>query len=672
MPRPAWWLALFLAALTSLYADALRTGFLNDDYLFLEEARRHPLVESLTSLGPLGNYFRPLARQIYFETLTSLVGERPWAFHAVNYGLFLGSLALLADLLRALLPTQGVLCGVLYFAILPLQRVNLTWISCSQDLLALGFSLGSVALFRRGREGVAAFAYLLALFSKESALPLPLALAAWGRWVDPAESRPPLWRRLQPFALALLLWSILYFWMRALHPGAAPWLSFAPGNFAAAYAHGVQSLLGLDHPPGFLERLTRYGPQPLALVLLVPLALLFRRAPDPLPAPNAKTVWIGLAWLLAFMVVVGPVAATWSSYYFTLAAVGGAVLVGAALTRIGPAGWLVLASGLLWWHAGSTSARAFAIADRPWVWTSHLTPFYFQRAAALSDTLGRELLRLEPRPKPGTRFFFATLPPYAGFQMGNGAQVRALYRDPSIESYFYSRFSDSTAGQHPCRFLYWDGRELKRLYDERSTVFFQVGADLLLFDRLAGARHAFLRGLAAGEQPRADHLYWLGWTELWLMRRGAAEAAWTAFGAKDDSIAWHWAMRAARQALNDWGDTLSARRALFAALRSGIGRPEAHAVAGRSAANVSARVRPARAQGRHLPQPERLAGSAPAGIGAVRAGARRTSAERAGTAREALAGVAQRFAARCGGRHDGAAVDRRSDGGGILNRGATE
>jgi len=58
-------------------------------------------------------------------------------FHAANFALFLAALALLFDLLASLLPRPGAFAGTLYFALLPLQRVNLTWISCSQDLLAL-------------------------------------------------------------------------------------------------------------------------------------------------------------------------------------------------------------------------------------------------------------------------------------------------------------------------------------------------------------------------------------------------------------------------------------------------------------------------------------------------------------------------------------------------------
>ena len=107
--RFPWSLALLFAAigLGSLYGDALRTGFLNDDYLFLEEARSHPVTESLTRLGALGNYYRPLSRQLYFAALTPLSGGSPLVFHLVNAALFAVALALLADLLRVFLPASA-------------------------------------------------------------------------------------------------------------------------------------------------------------------------------------------------------------------------------------------------------------------------------------------------------------------------------------------------------------------------------------------------------------------------------------------------------------------------------------------------------------------------------------------------------------------------------------
>jgi len=585
LPR-AWWLVLLVAGLAIFYLEALRTGFLNDDYLFLEQAKRAPLTQSVATPDALGNFYRPLSRQIYFFILTPLAGDRPLVFHLVNFAIFAGSLVLLADLLLAMLPLPSVLAGTLYFAVIPFQRVNLIWVSCSQDLLALFFSLGSIAFYRRRKTSLAALAYALAIFSKESALPLPLALAAWTSWIEPAASRDRAETRgrLLPFVIVAAIWGTVRWWAGP-RVSTAP-LGFGPEHFAAGYVHGLQSLLGLDHPAGFIRGLLHPGSSTWVLVTLVPALLLLAPAALALRGATAEgardrrsVLLFAAAWLVAFGIVTGPVAAIWSSYYYTLFGVGGAMLVGLACSRIRPADWLVLCAGLLWWHAGGTSFRAFAVAERPWVWTSHLTSFYFQRGAALTDTLARQMRRIEPKPEPGTRFFFSQLPSWAGFQSGNGALIRSIYRDPSIASYFYTQFSESTAAARPCRFLYWDGRELAPLYPSDPRRFLQVGADLLAMDRLEGARHAFRRSLEAGESQAAS-LYWLGWTELWLLRRGAAEAAWKQFGARDDTTTWMLEMRRARQALNDNRDTLAARRALAAAIRSGIGLPEAHAVLG--------------------------------------------------------------------------------------------
>jgi hypothetical protein len=285
-----------------------------------------------------------------------------------------------------------------------------------------------------------------------------------------------------------------------------------------------------------------------------------------------------LGWLALFALPVAAVAHHWSAYFYTTCAAGGAVLVAAATARLARWGVVALLMGLLWWHAASSAVPAFALAENPWTWTSHLTPYYFERGAALSARLRAALRRVAPAPAQGTRFFFATLPPWAGFQMGNGPVIRDLYRDRSLESYFYTQFSESTAAEHPCVFLFWNGVDFERLYAHGADPFFQVGADLLLLDRPAGAIHAFRRGLGRGENA-VDLTYWLGWAFLWAGERAPAEQAWRAFGARDDStmfVAW---LRAARTVLDD-GDTLAARRDLFEAVRAGIGRPEPHAALG--------------------------------------------------------------------------------------------
>ena len=592
-PRLPWaTLAVAFLALTALYWDALHTPFMNDDFLFLEEARTRTLSASLSDLGPLGNYYRPLSRQIYFEVLAPWADGHPLPFHVVNYALFLGALVLVADLLGALLPRSGVLAGTIYFALLPLQRVNLMWVSCSQDLLALAGVLGAIALHRRDRTLGALACAALAFMSKETALALPLGLAAWDRILG-GRSWPAIIRRIAPCAGLALAWAAIAFAMRARHGVAVP-LDFHPLAFAAGLVHLVQSVLGVEHPPGLGAALAANGPALLPLVVLAALALWYAPAQRTAATATASTIAPGvprglimfaLVWLLAFALPTGPVSAGWSSYYYTLAAVGAALLFGLAFARGDRWTWLALTAGLLWWHAASTHSEAFAVTERRWVWTSHLTPFYFQRAATLTDSLSRELRRVVPAPEPHTRFFFATLPPWAGFQMGNGAQVRALYRDTTLASYFYSQFSDSTAADYPARFLFWDGRRLVPLYANARDPWFQVGSDLLLLDRPVGARHAFLRGLRSGGE-RMDHLYWLGWAELWTGRRDRAEATWTMFGATDDSLAWSAHLRAAHNSIVE-RDTLEARRHLISAIEYGMGRPQAHAVLGELILNAA-------------------------------------------------------------------------------------
>ena len=582
---PLWAAALLaLAGLGVLYAGALRTGFLSDDYIFLEEARTQPLAQSVAGPGALGNYYRPLTRQVYFAALTPLAGGAPWVFHAVNAIAFAVALALVADLLAALLPLAGVMAGSLYFATLPLQRVVLTWVSCSQDLFAVLFSLAALALYRRGRDRWALAAYLAALASKEVAFPLPLALAAWSAWIgngrEPRPSPGAIARRLLPFAALSLAWVALVLGLRARHPTMDTGLQFTPGHFAAAWVHGLQSLLGLEQPDVFVHGLSGHLPPLIAIAPLAALALWLPAARGEAGRRGTAGAILAFAalWFVVFAFPLGPVASVWNGYYYSLAAVAGALVVGLACRRLDRIGWVVLTTLLLVWHAGVSATPTFAIRDTPWVWTAHFTTFYCQRGAELAGILRRELKAYEPSPQHGTRFYFATLPPWAGFQVGNGPFVRAMYRDPTLAGHFYSEFSESTAADHPCRFLHWDGVRFEPIYPAAREPWFQVGTDLLLFGRPAGAAHAFRRGLEAGEVP-ADHLYWLGWAELWSGRRAAAEAAWQQFGARDDTTLYLARMSEARDRLLA-ADTLAARRKLFEAIRAGIGRPEAHGALG--------------------------------------------------------------------------------------------
>lgn len=583
-------LILGLAGLAAVYAGLPGAGFLSDDFAFLEQAAARPLAAALASPAGPGGYLRPLSRAIYFGTLGPLAGGHPAVFHLVNLALFLVALLLLADLLLALLPAPAAAAGLAYFALLPLQRVVLVWISCAQDLLALALALGAFALHRRGRRGGAALTFLAAVASKESALALPFAALAWDRLIERRAWRSALARTGPLFAIAAG-WGALALRVADRTPGPqAPRLDAA--GFVAGLAHGIQSLAGLENPAGLVRALGSAAPSPIAFALLVAAGFVATGgggrgsggSHSPASAGGRVLAFAGV-WIAAFALVTGPVAAVWSGYFYTLAAIGGALLVGLIARRIERWGWALLMAALLWWHAaGSAGApreawSGGAPAPGLWNWTSRVTAGYLERAAQLSARISDDLRRLDPAPPSGSRLFFATLPPNAGFQMGNGALVRALYRDPTLESYFYSQFSESTADARPCRFFYWDGRELRGLYANVPDPLFQVGCDLLLLDQNEGAAHAFRQAIARGGRP-VDNLYWLGWAELWSGRRPAAEAAWARAGVKDDSLSWLLAVKTARLELVTVHDTLAARRLLSDAIWKGIGLPQAHGMLG--------------------------------------------------------------------------------------------
>jgi hypothetical protein len=589
--------ALFLAGLAALYAGALGNGFINDDYLFLEEVRRRGLWDAILHPAGLGNYFRPLSREVWFAIVGPLTGGEPVLFHVAQFALFVAALVLLADLLGVFAPARerwvapAALAGLLGFALLPFQFVNLAWVSCSQDLLALIGVLGSLALYRRGRMLYAVLAYAGATLAKESALPLPGVLLLWSVLIERQPARRA-WVRVLPFALALLPWAAGEWWLRQTSASTTP-LVFQPAHLAAAFVRLLQSLAGIEHAAGWLRSWADARPSVIAFALLAAAALWLPDKAEPTPAgepakPGVRaTVLFALGWLALFTLPVWPVTYFWSSYYFTTAAVGGAVLLTLAASRITRWTWIALAGALLWWHAAGVSAPAFALVDDPWISTGHFTRFYLERAAGLSRQMRASLRRTIPRIATGSRLFFATLPPWAGFQMGNGPSVRHLYKDDSIESHFYSAFSESTAARQPCRFLFWNGIEFEPLYAQSGDPFFQVGSDLLLLDRPAGASWAFRRGLESGGE-RLDHWYWLGWASLWDGKRELAERAWKEWGAKDDTTARMIWLRKARGSLID-GDTLKARRELVEAVRSGMGYPEPHAMLGLLLQRVNAK-----------------------------------------------------------------------------------
>ena len=100
-------LVLILVGVFLLHRDALRLPFFADDYLFLEQVRGRSLVAAVTSPDGLGNFLRPVGRQLYFWSLAHFFGESARAFHTANLVLFLGIVTLLFAIAHRLAGPMG-------------------------------------------------------------------------------------------------------------------------------------------------------------------------------------------------------------------------------------------------------------------------------------------------------------------------------------------------------------------------------------------------------------------------------------------------------------------------------------------------------------------------------------------------------------------------------------
>ena len=67
--------ALVLGAAVMIHVGSLSAPFFADDYLFLDQVRDRSLPQALASPDPLGNFLRPISRQVWFWTLATASNE---------------------------------------------------------------------------------------------------------------------------------------------------------------------------------------------------------------------------------------------------------------------------------------------------------------------------------------------------------------------------------------------------------------------------------------------------------------------------------------------------------------------------------------------------------------------------------------------------------------------
>jgi hypothetical protein len=565
LKRLAFPLGVSAAALAAIltHVGSLGAPFFADDWLFLDQVRFRSLAQVLASPDPLGNFFRPLGRQVWFWLFARLGGESPGVFHAANLACLVAAVVLLALLGRRVAgPFAGVVAAA-FLAVHYAADVPVLWASGSQELLSLALALVALMFHVNGRRALAAVAMLLALLAKEAVVLAPLAAIA-------LDDTPGGWRvrtrRAWPLAAAVLAWLALAVWAMARRGAHGTGLALTPLGPLVAPLLLVRVALGLEWQTGALP-LTRFTDPGATsvLALFVAGAAVWFAGPPPVARPAAKTaarsgrgarrgagpqaapappsaaaaarerprdpvhaVRAGLVWALAGALPVAAVAPVWSAYYFLFAIAGVGLAFGAAVTKLrwrGPAAAVVLlAAGL-----ASSQARGleeFATAPASWSGQSHVNRFYLQRGMRVISRCVADLRRQLPRPERRTTFFFAGLPSFASFQVADGPLVRGVYRDSTLLGYYLSQFTRERMARGPWRVFFFDqptGRLVDRTHERgvfMSTALGQImnGHLDIAEAALVAAREngendlgcAYLAGLVAldqGDRARADTLF---------------------------------------------------------------------------------------------------------------------------------------------------------------------
>ncbi|MBI2115903.1 MAG: tetratricopeptide repeat protein [candidate division NC10 bacterium] len=375
IPRPDARRAVLLVCLfaLALYIGTLQHEFVWDDHHTIEhnqyitQARYLPRfftddVTRLTSGALHAVYYRPLFWTSFLLDF-SVWGLRPAGFYLTNLLLYALACLLVFRLARSLLENaEAALIATLLFAAHPAHVETVAWVSGRVEpmaaigvLLAIGW-YGQACLgagWRRYATLLCSLAVFgLALLSKETAASLPLILLWREVTIGPKTPGHPPGRvgaaalRLVPFFVVVL--GLLWFRSDAL----ARW---------AAEAMGTGTFW--DRVPGSLELVARYILLAIFPVHLQPMYALARPATLSAPWPLAGlallilsaglAVWwrrrwpvasFGLGWfLLALAPVldlmpVSPRALTFAGRYLFIPTIGLALLVGAVLARLLPAG----------------------------------------------------------------------------------------------------------------------------------------------------------------------------------------------------------------------------------------------------------------------------------------------------------------------------------------------
>ena len=420
---------LFLGALS--YGPHFRLPFLADDYVFLDRVIHSNFAGLWSRTNTDFGWYRPWSRELHFWCIERIAGLEPAAFRVVGLLLWTASLLLYAALLARVVPRRAAIFATLGASAQALWGTPIVWISGSQDLWMLLFSMLALLAVVSGRNRLALLPAALALLSKETAGVLPILAFGAEVFVRRTPAREAL-RRTAPLILLVVAWVVLHPTLldRLFGPEYSGRVEVATRpRWPVVLTKSILSLASLERlpaPEGLdLARARAIGASALVIALVAALA-----ARDRTPAPGeARAASFGILWTLAgeppaFLPSIG-----WHAYYACLGTLGALLLLGLGLARLPRAAPIALALAVFLRGANAATPAS----DWGSVW-------YHERAGRILADIRKELLYRHPVLPPYSRVYFGHVPNNIGLVAGQSPALRVWYRDSTLRAGFYSYY----------------------------------------------------------------------------------------------------------------------------------------------------------------------------------------------------------------------------------------
>lgn len=372
---------ILAAAIIITYWPALRAGFIYDDKFFVVENESIRNLSDLplhftdpkatTASIPWNPIWRPL-RNVTYAVDYQIWGLNPLGYHLTNLLLHWLNALLVASILKVFFPQGwGFLLGGLLFALHPVQAESVIWISGRDDLLVATFVLLCWRLFAGYRPSghrhylwLSWALYVPALLSKETAMAMPLSMAAADLWqVTPDKRIKKRWLIYLPW-IAL---SVVYFIIRLQLLGRLGHRSYWGGTFLSNLLTMLWVLfqyLRLLICPLWL-RVDYIIPPVVSLIDLRWLAGLILVLGISLVVWHYRKLrWPGIAWLWFLIMLLPvsnliPIAAIMAERFLYLPLVGLSLLVGWLTNRVRPKTMVVTAGIILLLFMGLNLRRGW-------------------------------------------------------------------------------------------------------------------------------------------------------------------------------------------------------------------------------------------------------------------------------------------------------------------------